>query len=353
MPALSCAATPVAASEPLLVVEARDFTSVRIDSFAEPANPLVMCELTGAAGNVKFISRTEIGFTYNPSTNNPIGGTTWIERMSLLDGRAVMVTSFPGAALDVAWSPDGSSVAYLAYTYAPGLGSGDANQLWLKVGAAYPRALTPLIPLFGRGASLDDQTIVRFSHDGKYLLMVDTVVSGLPPVTADQAIVQVRSMPDGGLVFVPPSALEVSGGKGGAFVTMAAWSHLSDRLFYRDLTGVHKWEPTGTVASMAAGLAWSRPSLSPDDKYVAYTVYASGRPSIEIRDLDSSSVRALAGPIGAPILLSDTAMLEAHYAPNQGMGPPFLETGWFALDLQTNQETSLPTVLRPIEIWPH
>jgi hypothetical protein len=335
------------------MVEVRDSPSIQIDSFADPAHPVVMCELTGAASNVKFISATEIGFTYNPSMNDPISNTSWIERMSLSNGRAVKVTSFQGDALDIAWSPDGASVAYLAYTYAPGLGSGDANQLWLKAGAADPKALTPLIPLFGRGGSISDQTIVRFSHDGKYLLMVDTFVSGLAPPGADQAIVQVRSVPDGSLVFVPPSALQVSGGKGGAFVTMAAWSHLSNRLFYRDLNGVHTWDPSGTMTTLAAGLAWSQPSLSTDDRFVAYTVYADGPPHIEIRDLVSSSVRALPGPIGTPILLSDTAMLEAHYGPNQGMGPPYLEAGWFALNLSTNKETSLPSTLRPIEIWPH
>jgi hypothetical protein len=272
--------------------------------------------------------------------------------MSLIDRRSLVVTSFKGEALDVVWSPNGSSVAYLTYTYAPDLGSGDANQLWLKVGAADPKPVTPLIPLFGRGGSISDQAIVRFSHDGKYLLMVDTLVSGSAPPTADQAIVQVRSMPDGGLVFVPPSALQVSGGKGGAFVTMAAWSHLSDRLFYRDSTGVHTWDVSGTVGMFGAGIEWFQPSLSPDDRFVAYTAYAGGLPHIEIRDMVSSSVRALPGPIGAPIFLSDTAMLEAHYEPNQGIGPPYLEGGWFALDLQTNKETSLPSILRPIDVWP-
>src|SRR5258708_40241837 len=56
-----------------------------------------------------------------------------------------------GEVMDSAWSPDGASMAYLLYTAAPGLGSGDANQLWLKSGADQPHPLTPLIPLFGRG----------------------------------------------------------------------------------------------------------------------------------------------------------------------------------------------------------
>jgi len=352
VPALSCTKTPSAAWQPLVMVEVRDSQRVQVDSFADPAHPVVMCDLTGAASNVKFISATEIGFTYNPSTNDPISNISSIYRMSLLDGRALKVTSFNGEALDVAWSPDGSSVAYLAYTYAPGLGSGDANQLWLKVGRGDPRTLTPLIPLFGRGGSADDQTIVRFSHDGKYLLMVDTYVSGPAPLTPDQATVQVRAMPDGGLVFVPPTALEVSGGKGGPFVTMATWSHLSHRLFYRDMIGVQAWDPGGMVSVMALGVSWNHPSLSPDDRFAAYTVYSGGAPHIEIRELISSSVRVLLAPIGTPILLSDTAMLEAHYAPNQGIGPPYLESGWFALNLQTNEETSLPSILRPIDWLP-
>lgn len=340
VPALSCGATPVAGSLPLLMVHARDSQSIEIDSFANPTHPVVLCVLTGAAGHVKLISPTEIGLTYNASTNNPIGGTTSIERMGLIDRRAVIVTSFQGDALDVAWSPDGSSVAYLAYTYAPNLGSGDANRLWIKVGAADPQALTPLIPLFGRDGSVDDENIVRFSSDGHYLLMVDTFVSGAAPSSPDQAVLQVHSVPDGALVWVPPSALDVSGNKFGPYVTMAAWSHQSNRLYYRDNAGVHSWEPGGAPAMFALGAPWRWPSLSPDDSLLAYELPALGSSYVEVRNLVTGSKQGW--PARMPRLLSDNELITGH-----------VDGGWFVRNLTTGVETALSDISAPIDAWPH
>ncbi|HEV2027088.1 MAG TPA: hypothetical protein VGS16_00980 [Candidatus Dormibacteraeota bacterium] len=218
-------------------------------------HPTPLCTIDGAY-NVRFISGTEIGFVTNPSMNDPTSNTSLIQRMNLADLKPVSVAAVPGTVMDLAWSPDGSSVAYLVDTNAPGLGSGNANQLWLKTGSAPPRALTPLIPLFGRGGSISDQILVRFSHDGKYLLVVDTYVNGPAPVSPDLAHFQVRAMPAGNLVWVPPTALGYGDKIGFSFVTMAAWARTSDRLYYRDSAGVHSWDPPATVETMAGLKDW-------------------------------------------------------------------------------------------------
>jgi Tol biopolymer transport system component len=288
-----------------------------------------------------------MGYAFNSSDNDPVRGVTTIERMRLTDLSRSNVVTFQGDVLDVTWSPDGGSVAYIVYT------PDSNNQLWLKVGSAAPEALTPLIPLFGRDGSISDQTVVSFSPDGRYLLMVDTFVAGVAPPTADQAIVQVRSVPDGRLVFVPPSALKDSGGKGGPFITMAAWSHLTDRLYYRDLDGVQTWDAPSTVGDLAPAVQWLEPSISPNDRVVAYMVYASGVPHVEIRDLASGSVRVLPGTLGYPTMLSDTSVFEWHMSPNNQMGPPYLETAPYLLDLQTNSETATPDWRTPLDVWPH
>jgi hypothetical protein len=93
------------------------------------------------AGSPKFISGTEVGYAITSATKVPNVNVTAIQRLSLNpDQRPITVATVQGNVLDAAWSPDGSSVAYLTYS--------DVNQLWLKVAGAAPRALTPPDPAF-------------------------------------------------------------------------------------------------------------------------------------------------------------------------------------------------------------
>ena len=234
--------------------------------------------------------------------------------MNLADLKPVEVVAVQGYVMSIAWNPDGSSVAYLLDTDTPNLGTGAANQLWLKIGSSAPQALTQPIALYGRGGSIDDQILVRFSHDGKYLLMVDTFVVTGPSGSPDQAYVQVRAA-DGSLIFVPPIAVGASS-KG--WVTMATWSRQSDRLYSRDPAGVHTWDPPSSQGTMAAGLNWFSPSISPDDRSVAYVVSLgyndAEQPHVEVRDLGSNAVTVIAGVRGAPFFISDSMLLEDEYA---------------------------------------
>jgi hypothetical protein len=333
------------------MLRTQDNLHTLIDSFANPARPATLCSLSAEAGSPKFISATEIGYAISNVTPDTVGTVSEIQRMSLIDKRPLTVATVPGQVMDVAWSRDGSNVAYLADTSSPDGSTG--NQLWLKKGSAPATALTPLIPQFGRDVSVDDETIVRFSPDGQYVAMVDTFVAGPVPALAKLAAFQVLSVQDGGLVWVPTGALGAAG-KYGGWVTMAAWLHGSDRLFYRDPAGVHTWEPPTAVRTFAAGLLWRSPSVSLDDRIVAYSVAGTtGKPHIELRDLTSGSVRVLAGTLGQPILLSDTVMLESHMIANtQGPGPPYFPSGMYALNLSTNVETPVPGILIPLDNWP-
>jgi hypothetical protein len=328
-----------------------------IESFANPIHPVTLCSVSSNASNVKFISRTEIGYTITSNPDSPYDGVTTVQRMTFKDSRPITVAMLQDYVFDIQWSPDGSNVAILA------------SRLWLKVGSAAPRVLTPLLQGAGREGTSLDEFIVRFSPDGKYVLMVDTGVYGAAPKTTGGAMFQVRSVPDGKLVLVPPGAL-----KAYSWTTMAAWSHLSDRLYYNDQAdvnkpfAVHTWDAsTNVIGTMAAGLSWYSPSVSPDDRLVAYHVESAtdGKPHLEVRDLVSGSVRVLAGIRGNPILLSDEVMIEQHYLSNTPFGPaPGL---YFVLNLKTNVETALPASFNcavpmnvsqcsqhaPIDVWPH
>jgi hypothetical protein len=342
------------AVQPLVMTPSSDGKQILVESFADPAHPVTLYSLNIKQDNVKFISASEIGYTTNSSPDTPTLGVTTIWRMSLRDMKPVSVARLQGGALDVAWSPDGANVAFIAYPLISDQVS--VNRLWLKVGSAGPRSLTPLIELYGRGISSGDEVIVRFSADGRYLLMADTFVANRAPKPVDAAHFQVRSVPDGKLVWVPPAVLK------GSWTTMAAWSHLGDRLYYDDPVsgssaspaGVQWWDPPATVGTLAAGLAWYSPSISFDDRLIAYAVGLSEKPHVAVRDLQSGSVRVLPGTLGAPFFLTNDALIVSHFVPNtMGIGPPYAVGPFFVFDLRTNVETPLPAGFRPIDIWPH
>lgn len=324
-----------------------DYQKVLIESFRNPIQPTTLCTMTG--GNFKFISGTEIGYVSISSPNDPIHGTSLVGRISLTDLKPVTVIEVTGHVVEFAWSRDGSSVAYLVYPDAPE----NANQLWLKTGNARPRALTPPITFGGRGGSIDDQILVSFSPDGRYVLVVDTALAGAAPASPDQASVQVHSVPDGNLVFVPPSAL-TSSGKLDPFVTMAAWSRQTDRLYYRDQAGVHTWDPPAAEGVLAAGLRWFFPSMSPDGRFVAYAVNMRDQPHVEVRDLGSNKAQVIPGTRGSPFFITANMLFEAEYGLGQpGPGPPYGPTGHnFVFDLSTNIETPISGGIVPIDYWP-
>ncbi|MDQ2923903.1 MAG: hypothetical protein M3Q90_06385, partial [Candidatus Dormibacteraeota bacterium] len=145
-----------------------------------------------------------------------------------------------------------------------------------------------------------------------------------------------------------------------SFVTMAAWSRQTNRLYYSDAAGVQIWDPPNTQGTMAAGLSWVSPSLSPGDRFAAYVVREVGNaiegpPHVEVRDLRTNKVRVIPGLRGAPFFVSDTVLLEAEYGlnPEQGPGPRFIPTGkGFAYDVRTNVETPMERVVIPIDYWP-
>ena len=56
--------------------------------------------------------------------------------------------------------------------------------------------------------------------------------------------------------------------------------------------------------------------------------------------------------LGQPILLSDQVMIEAHFVRNTQLGPPYMSTDYFVLDLVTNKETPLPGTLWVMDTWP-
>src|SRR5258708_13199642 len=162
-------ATPTTASNPLVLVSNPNHDQILLNSLHDPAHATTLCTLSGAG--FRFISGTEMGFATSSSSNDPINGTTTIGRLSVTGLMPVVDAVVQGEVMDFAWSPDGASMAYLLYTVAPGLGSGDANQLGLKSGADQPHPLPPFIPPSARAAHTPHPIQRRLSPAGHALFM--------------------------------------------------------------------------------------------------------------------------------------------------------------------------------------
>jgi len=340
-----------ASAKALIIVPSPDGKKTLVEDFTDPVHPVSVYTVAMALRNARFISATEIGYTTTNQPDSPIDGATTIWRMNLDDMQPHSVATLQGDAIALAWNPDGSSIAFIAYT-----GPLGENRLWLKSGSSEPRTITPLIPVSGREYISTDQITVAFSPDGKFLLMVDTIVTG--DGSDVSATFQIRQTSDGRLLWVPPSARKANAYR----TSMAVWSHLSDRLYYADpdavggKTGIHVWEPFDKVSILAGVTGWTSPSLSPDDRFVAYEVDGTdGKPHITVRDLQSETVRLVTQVAGQPIMLSDSELLERHFVRqiDGAPGPPYIADRYFALNLTTNAETPMPAGFEPMDIWPH
>src|SRR5579864_8725143 len=161
----------------------------------DASHPRTLQALTGSADQT-FLRQDLIGFIAlkggGPSSTTD-QFTSVATTLNLSTGQTTELASSQGMALAGGWSSDGSSVAYFT-------DSGGVHHYWLKRGSVAPASLGNPAQVFGRGGIPDDESLVAFSPDGQYVLVVDTAVNRL----------QAFRTSDGGVVYTAPS-----GGTGG------------------------------------------------------------------------------------------------------------------------------------------
>ncbi|HYM49318.1 MAG TPA: hypothetical protein VET65_01985 [Candidatus Limnocylindrales bacterium] len=311
-------------------------TDVVLCDAQDLAHPRRLAPLANSEGDV-FLTHDLIGYvmaTGGGPSSTPDQFTAVVRTLDLLSGHVTDVATSPGVPLGSGWSADQSMVAYFTDT--------GSHHFWLKRGAAGPAALAPAIPLFGRGGSPDDELLVTFSADGQYVAFVDTFVYRL----------QIFRTADGVAVYAAPS-----GGAGG-LRTMGAWGHANDVFYFRNNSGVYRWDPAGGIAVFSSGLKWASPAFSTSDRLVAYAVVAAdGTPHVEIRDPIGGTTVSTTAWRSAPRFLSDHALLlEVDQAcPPDSMCTGFVPAGKsvvFKLDTHTETDLGLSGwSLGPF--WPH
>ena len=186
-----------------------------------------------------------------------------IHTLELAGGGRTDATAATGVIAAFAWSGDGT-LAYL--THGTAVAGGSRLVIRSVVGMARTIALPPAVG--GAAPSL------RFSPDGRLLLLVDPALSG-------QSSLQVRRL-DGGLVFQAGGASEATWAGGG-------------RVYYMDARGVNAADlATRRARTVLPNVHWQSPDLSPDGSTVVFELHdGGGLPRLEL--LNTSTDTVLAG----------------------------------------------------------
>ena len=313
----------IPARHPLALLTLAGSDAPVLADLSDPRHPSTLCVISGQGQALRLISATELSY----ATASP-GSPGSIATLELTTNSGGTVASWTGGAFAsgaYAWSPDGSTLAYLA-------SSGTAVELHL-VANEDDRTIATLPPVGGRGISPDDDNLLlAFSPDDKYLAMVQTFTGG---ATGGDAPFQVRRL-DGSLV---------TGGPAGR--TMATWAGSGSTLYFRDHAGVERWTAASAVSTVLPSVRWIRPRPSPDGRWITFAQRdAAGLPSVELLDLTRPGpARQLASGGAEPVFLTPTTLWfrqERLCGPGDTceIGPPSIPTGaTFLYDLGTGRAT--------------
>jgi hypothetical protein len=285
------------------------------------AHPHSLHALEGFA-NQRFLSRDLIGYVAlkggGPSSTSD-QFTSVVGTLNLTTGQVAELASTAGAALAAGWSADGSMVGYFT-------DFGGVHHYWLKRAGAAPVAFGTPAEVAGRGGSRDDMLLVAFSPDSQYVLVVDTFVYRL----------QLFRTSDGTMVYAAPS-----GGAGG-FRTGAVWAHTGQRFYFRNNSGVYQWDSSSGISSLIPGLTWSTPTLTTDDRLVAYTLGTDRAPHVEARVMSSGGTTAYAPWRDSPVFVAPTTLLVHEEAPCDNCMGIYSWTGkTFVVHTDTRAESDL------------
>lgn len=175
-------------------------------------------------------------------------------------GARTDATAGSGVIVAFAWN-DGGTLAYLAHANAAGAGS----RLVIRdpAGAATTVSLSP--------AAAGGTPSLRFSPDGRLLLLVDVALTG-------SSTLQVRRL-DGSLVFQASGATE------------ATWAG-ARRVYFLDARGVDVADLTaGVTRTILPDLRWHAPDTSPDGRAVVFELRdGGGQPRLELLDTSTDAV---------------------------------------------------------------
>ncbi len=323
----SASSTPATAFRVLLSVMTASGTDIMLHDSASSAPQKLVSIAAGTPPQQRFISDHQIA--YVETTNQ---GTSRIMTLDLATRQPVLEVSAAGYVPAFAYKHDGSALAYLVHDPL----TGKAALHWRANGQDTSYGLNT-VP--GRGVGPDDELRLQYSPDDKYLLMVDTFVGQQAQAPETGQFIVFRA--DNTVAFVPPSGTSSN-------ATQAAWSRQTNRLYYRDASGIRTWDAeVHEVNTLAPGVHWYEPSPSADGHWIAYTtIDARAVPHVKLIDLTSAhTLDVSAQPRSHAVFVSPDTILYLEEAPcaTECLGGGYQTTGKIlTYNLTTKTESALP-----------
>jgi hypothetical protein len=313
----------VPSGDNLVIGKVSGDATIVVRDIQDPAAARNLCRFDASAASPQFVSAAQVAY------ETPAGQ---IVKATLATGATSVVASFTAGfgSGQYAFSPDGRSMTYI-----------DGND-WHLVTASGNRVLTTLPALPGRGVSPDqDDSYLSYSPDGLYIAWFQTFHTGGSGATAPD---QVRRASDGSLAYSTSA------------MTMAVWSSVPSRLFFRDSSGnVHRWDPSTGLSSMLT-LQWIRPRSSPDGRWIAYTFRgASGLGTVGFYSVQSNGVvrTSPASRSGAMLLNNDLVWYIGERACSTCFGGAPEATGvTYIYDIAGASEV-VSRLSAAYDAWPH
>ncbi|MGH2784988.1 MAG: hypothetical protein ACRDJ1_06985 [Actinomycetota bacterium] len=241
--------------------------------------------------NRKLLTGADTCWTNHPSFRNP-GYVSFhtddaLYGLDLSTGTVKMLVK--ADVIASAWSPDGKTLAYLAY------GSGSDEQLVMfDPSDGSKEVVRTFASGGGRCGSEDDETTISWAPDGHALIVVITHLADM----------------DETMFVVDASGEDLVEPRPG---THAAWAPDSRRIYYREFSGDRKWfalnsetGDRGTLGAMKPGTHGL--AVSPDGSMLAY---ADGEDDVGIYvyDVAEKKQRRVAENAVAPIWLGPRTIL--------------------------------------------
>ena len=296
----------------LALVTLRPGNQIAVRDITDIAHPkTVAMPVTGALP--RFVS----GTTLSSQNWVEVGLPTELYRSDLTGSPETRVLSADQGIVHYAWSPDGTSLAYVT------LGR---SSLELRLKRAGVDRVVGLLPDLG-----EPDFAIAYSPDGAHLAVVANVASGfLRMWDANGANLRTYN---------------------GSAATMPVW--LGDSLYFRDSKGVEVWR-NGAISTFLPGLDWILPHASPGGGVIVYeTRDTKGVGHVLVVDAATRQIRELAGGRGTPVFLTSRYVwygFEAACPAGAECVAPFGTT--YIYDLQTGTEhTSIITNV--FDVWPH
>jgi hypothetical protein len=260
------------------------------------------------------------------------GAAATLQTVDVKTGTTTDVFTSPTGINVYGWSPDGQTVAYITTDSA-----GYPHLSYRSIADGATQSVATLARALGRGANASDETLIQFSKDGAFVLVVYTPADGtgsaIPP---EQSQFQVRGS-DGALAFSDDTSREP---------TMGLFSRDGRTVYFRDSGGVRAWTTTTALARTVRKVAWFDPTSAPDGSQIAFdTGVESTKVRVRVLNLRALTVQTVSGPGRAyPVFAGPRTVWaqEIVACPGTCLGPTQAGARVFAIDTRTLAERLLP-----------